>query len=74
MVVVRFCVTPWVTVPEVFPLARLSWIDAGGQVEKYPAVDDPPATDAVITVVPGASAVIWLVTGLIEAMVAVPTL
>jgi hypothetical protein len=31
---------------------------AGGQVEKYPADEPEPATDAVIYVVPGSSAVI----------------
>ena len=33
-VVVRFCATPWVTVPEVPPLASVTLIEAGGQVEK----------------------------------------
>jgi hypothetical protein len=33
-------------------------IEAGGQVEKYPAEDPDPATDAVIYVVPGSAAVI----------------
>ena len=36
-------------------------MDFGGQVEKYPAEDPEPATDAVIAVVPGCAAVIRLV-------------
>jgi hypothetical protein len=32
---------------------------AGGQVEKYPADDPDPATEAVMYVVPGNTAVIW---------------
>ena len=76
-VVVKFWVTPWVTVPTVFPLAKVTLIDFGGQVEKYPADELPPATDAVITVVPGWSAVIltWFVVVLVtmEAMPGVPT-
>ena len=54
----RFYVTPWVTVPLVAPF-RLTLILAGGQVEKYPAVDPDPATEAVMYVVPGNTAVIW---------------
>ena len=61
-VVTRFCCTPCVTVPLVLPFARVTEIDFGGQVEKYPADEPDPATDAVIAVVPGNSAVIWLVT------------
>ena len=33
-VVTRFCVTPWVMVPLVAPLAMVTLIDCGGQVEK----------------------------------------
>ena len=54
----------------VVPFARVTEIDLGGQVEKYPADDPDPATDAVIAVVPGCSAVIWLVSVLIEATIA----
>src|ERR1700723_606034 len=61
-------------VPEVAPLAKVTLIEAGGQVEKYPADEAPCPTCAVITVVPGCSAVIWLVSVLIEATAAVPTL
>ena len=46
-VVTSVCGTPWVTVPEVAPL-RLMLIVAGGQVEKYPAVEAEPATEAVM--------------------------
>src|SRR6185437_2831429 len=72
-VVVRFCATPCVTTPEVEPLASVTPIEAGGQVEKYPADDPDPAIDAVIAVVPGCCAVIWLFVALIEATEAVPT-
>ena len=72
--VTRFCCTPWVTVPLVLPFASVTEIDFGGQVEKYPADEPDPAIEAVITVVPGNSAVIWLVSALIEATEAVPTL
>jgi hypothetical protein len=72
-VVTRFCCTPWVTVPDVWPLASVTEMDLGGQVEKYPASEPEPATDAVMTVVPGCSAVISLVSLSMEAMAAVPT-
>jgi hypothetical protein len=58
-VVVKFCVTPWVMVPTVLPLARVTEMDAGGQVEKYPAEEPEPATDAVMAVVPGCRAVMF---------------
>jgi hypothetical protein len=57
----------------VLPFARVTEIDFGEQVEKYPAEDPDPAIEAVIAVVPGNSAVIWLVSGLIDAIAAVPT-
>ena len=41
-VVVRFCATPWVTVPEVAPLASVTLMEAGGQVEKYPPKSRSP--------------------------------
>ena len=44
-VVTRFCVTPFVTVTSVFPF-RVTEIDFGGQVLKYPAEDPDPAIDA----------------------------
>src|ERR1035438_5807369 len=68
-VVVKFCVTPWVMVPAVLPLARVTEMDAGGQVEKYPAEEPEPATDAVMVVVPGCWAV--MVTWLVVVLVAV---
>jgi hypothetical protein len=65
-------------VPAVSPLASVTEIDFGGQVEKYPAEELEPATDAVMVVVPGCPAVIvtWLVVVLVtmEAMEDVPTL
>jgi hypothetical protein len=48
-------------VPLVSPFAKATEIEAGGQVEKYPADDPEPATDAVMAVVPGMLAVITLV-------------
>src|SRR5580698_3021037 len=72
-VVTRFCCTPWVMVPVVSPLANVTEIDSGGQVEKYPADEPEPAIVAVMSVVPGCSAVIWLFSLLIEAIDAVPT-
>ena len=45
-------------------IGSVTEIDFGGQVEKYPAEEPEPATEAVIAVVPGISAVIWLVTAL----------
>src|SRR5580698_471273 len=73
-VVTRFCCTPCVTVPLVSPLASVSEMDLGGQVEKYPADEPEPAMEAVMTVVPGCWAVIWFVSESIEAMDALPTL
>ena len=70
--VVRFCVTPLVTVPLVLPF-KVTEMVFGGQVEKYPADDPEPATDAVIAVVPGNAAVIWLVSLLMLATELVPT-
>ena len=71
--VVRFCGTPCVTVPFVVPSARVRLIDFGGHVEKYPAEDPEPAIDALMAVVPGALAVIWLAFVLMVATVALPT-
>ena len=53
--------------PEVLPLARVIEMDFGGQVEKYPAEEPEPATEAVMAVVPGCAAVIvtWLVVVLV---------
>src|SRR5579863_1512880 len=73
-VVTKFCWTPWVMVPVVAPLAKVTEIDLGGQVEKYPADEPEPAMDAVMTVVPGCSAVISLFRELMEAMAALPTM
>ena len=56
--VVRFCGTPFVTTPFVVPSARVTLIDFGGHVEKYPAEEPDPAIDALMAVVPGALAVI----------------
>lgn len=55
-------------VPEVLPLASVNEIDFGGQVEKYPAEEPEPATEAVMVVVPGCAAVI--VTWLVEVLLA----
>jgi hypothetical protein len=55
--VVRFCVVPWVMVPDVVWSARVNEIDFGGQVEKKPAEEPDPATDEVMKVVPGCPAV-----------------
>jgi hypothetical protein len=60
-VVVKFCWTPCVMVPEVEPLASVTLIAAGGQTEKNPAAELPPATCALTAVVPGNSAVITFV-------------
>ena len=68
----RFCVTPWVTVALVVPF-NVTDIDLGGQVVKYPADDPEPATDAVMTVVPGCAAVITLVALFSVATEEVPT-
>jgi len=73
-VVTIFWLTPCVIVPFVAPFAKAMLIDAGGQVEKYPAVDPVPETEARISVVPGICAVIWLVVALIEATELVATL
>src|SRR6185437_5725225 len=73
-VVVRFCCTPWVMVPLVAPLARVTSMLLGGQVLKYPAEEPDPAIEAVMAVVPGFSAVIWLLVLSIFATDAVPTL
>jgi hypothetical protein len=52
-------------------------MDAGGQAEKYPAEEPEPATDAVMDVVPGSSAVMVtrfvLVLVVMEATEEVPT-
>jgi hypothetical protein len=45
-------------VPEVPPLASVSEIDFGGQVEKKPADDPDVDKEAVMGVVPGCAAVI----------------
>jgi hypothetical protein len=64
-------------VPDVLPLASIIEIDFGGQVEKYPAEEPERATEAVMEVVPGCSAVIvtWLVVVLVamEATLGLPT-
>ena len=56
-VVTRFCWTPFVTVALVLPF-KLTDIECGGQVEKKPADEPEPATEAVRVVVPGCVAVI----------------
>ena len=65
-------VTPCAMMPFVLPLARAILIDFGGQVEKYPADEDDCAMVAVMTVVPGCSAVMTLVVGLIVATEVLP--
>lgn len=62
----RFWLTPCVTVPAVLPLASVSEIEAGGHTEKYPADDPVDEREAVISAVPGCSAVIWFVVALMD--------
>ena len=71
-VVVRFCTAPCATTPFVPPLAKAMLIDLGGQLEKYPADEDDCAIVAVITVVPGCSAVMIFVVGSMEATAELP--
>jgi len=59
--------------PLVDPSERVNLIACGGHVEKYPAEEPDPAIDALMAVVPGAVAVIWLFAELRAAMVLVPT-
>ena len=68
----RFCVIPWVTVPLVAPF-KVTEMDLGGQVLKYPADDPEPAIEAVMAVVPGWAAVITFVALFSVAMVDVLT-
>ncbi len=58
--------------PFVLPLAKEILIDFGGQVEKYPADEADCAMAAVMTVVPGCSAVMTLFVGLIVATEELP--
>src|SRR5580698_9410761 len=71
-VVVRFWAAPCAMTPFVLPLAKAMLIDFGGQVEKYPAEEADCAMVAVITVVPGCSAVMIFVVGSMEATPALP--
>src|ERR1700722_417419 len=71
-VVVRFWAAPCAMTPFVLPLANAMLIDFGGQVEKYPADEDDCAMVAVITVVPGCSAVITFFVGSMVAMEPLP--
>jgi hypothetical protein len=52
---------------------KVTEMDLGGHVLKYPAEDPEPATDAVIVVVPGCAAVMTLVALFSVATEEVPT-
>jgi len=73
MVVTKSWVTPLVTVPVLSPFDKATEIEAGGQVEKYPAEEPDPANVAVMDVVPGKAAVMMFVVLSIEAMAELPT-
>ena len=73
MVVTRFWVTPCAMLPASLPFSSVTEMFCGGQVEKKPAEEPEPFTEAVMAVVPGNCAVIWLVSLLMVAIAGVPT-